>query len=329
MKKAFAVIVGLLLLVLLVLFSSTYTVRFHEVAIKKTFGKTGPDSIQDEAGVHFRFPLFVDRVTKYDKRLQLSETPLEEVATADGQSVVVRAFLMWKIDPKRVLTFAGSYPDKMSDADDAITLKLRDAVKGSVGQYAFDDLIGAESRLPQVEDDIKGQLASLNADMGVEPVTVGISRIKLPAKTTTAVLARMQATRHKLTETERTRGNSDAVGIRSEANTIADKLRAFAGQRVEQIRGMAEQDAAKYLQAMSEDERLAIFLVRLKTLRASLGSGTTLILSDEAYPWLFLNLGNMTGPVHIPQPRKDSQASTSKKRAATDDDETASPAPGS
>lgn len=39
MTRAFAVVVGLLLLVLLVLFSTTYTVRFHEVAVKTTFGK--------------------------------------------------------------------------------------------------------------------------------------------------------------------------------------------------------------------------------------------------------------------------------------------------
>ena len=40
MNKPFAVGVGLLLLVLLLLFSTTYTVKHNEVAIKQTFGKS-------------------------------------------------------------------------------------------------------------------------------------------------------------------------------------------------------------------------------------------------------------------------------------------------
>ena len=106
MNKVFAVIVGLLLLVLLVLFSTTYTVRFHEVAVKTTFGKE--EMVKDDPGVHFRFPLFIDRVSKYDKRIQRVETPLVEAPTADGQSVVARAFLMWRVAPDNVVRFAQS-----------------------------------------------------------------------------------------------------------------------------------------------------------------------------------------------------------------------------
>ena len=40
MNKTFAYAVGFLLLIALVLFSMTYTVRFNEVAVRTTFGKT-------------------------------------------------------------------------------------------------------------------------------------------------------------------------------------------------------------------------------------------------------------------------------------------------
>ena len=72
MNKAFAISVGILLLVVLVLFSTTYTVRFSEVAVRTTFGKTSTASVQSEPGIHFRFPLFADRVTTYDTRVQLA-----------------------------------------------------------------------------------------------------------------------------------------------------------------------------------------------------------------------------------------------------------------
>ena len=58
MSKAVAVVVGVLLLVLLVLFSTTYTVRFHEVAVKTRYGKASEQSVVDQPGLHFRLPFF-------------------------------------------------------------------------------------------------------------------------------------------------------------------------------------------------------------------------------------------------------------------------------
>jgi membrane protease subunit HflC len=310
MNKAFAVAVGLLLLAALVLFSTTYTVRFNEVAVRTTFGKTSTASVQTRPGVHFRFPLFADRVSKYDTRIQLNETSLVEVPTADGQSVVVRCFLLWQMDaePEKVLLFASSFPTSR-EADSALNNHLMTAVKASLGRYSFDDLIGPDSKLPAAEQDIHRQLQSVVASQGIRPVTVGISQVQLPAKITRAVLSRMQATRTKLAETERTSGQAEARRIRGNANTVVENLQAFAEQRVEQIKGGANRKAAEYLREMSQDEAFAIFLVQLDTLRASLKDTATLIFSDESAPWHLLNQENLAvsptvqsvdGPVSSP-----------------------------
>ena len=303
MNKAFAIVVGVLLLIALVLFSTTYTVRFNEVAVRTTFGKTSTASVQSRPGIHFRYPLFADRVTKYDTRLQLNETSLVEVPTADGQSVVVRCFLLWKMDsePEKVLRFASSFPSSR-DADDALTNHLVTAVKASLGRYSFDDLIGPDSRLPAAEQDIRQQVLSVVAPQGITPVTVGISQVQLPAKITRAVLARMQATRTKLAETERTSGEAEARRIRGNANTVVENLQAFAEQRAEQIKGEANRAAAEYLRQMSEDEAFAIFLVQLDTLRAGLKDTATLIFSDEEAPWRLLNQNRMAGDEDIASP---------------------------
>jgi membrane protease subunit HflC len=310
MNKAFAVSVGILLLVVLVLFSTTYTVRFSEVAVRTTFGKTSTASVQTRPGVHFRFPLFADRVSKYDTRIQLNETSLVEVPTADGQSVVVRCFLLWQMDaePEKVLLFASSFPTSR-EADSALNNHLMTAVKASLGRYSFDDLIGPDSKLPAAEQDIHRQLQSVVASQGIRPVTVGISQVQLPAKITRAVLSRMQATRTKLAETERTSGQAEARRIRGNANTVVENLQAFTEQRVEQIKGGANRKAAEYLREMSQDEAFAIFLVQLDTLRASLKDTATLIFSDESAPWHLLNQENLAvsptvqsvdGPVSSP-----------------------------
>ena len=98
MSKTIAIVVGLVLLVSLLLYSMTYTVNFHEVAIKTRFGQTTPDSIVREPGLKFRLPLFADKVTTFDTRLQVRESVLDSIQTSDGQQVVVRAFLMWNVD---------------------------------------------------------------------------------------------------------------------------------------------------------------------------------------------------------------------------------------
>ena len=151
---------------------------------------------------------------------------------------------------------------------------------------------------------------------GITPVTVGISQVQLPTKITKAVLSRMQATRAKLAETERTAGTAEARRITGNANTIVVNLQAFAEQRAEQIKGEAQRKAAEYLADMSQDEEFAIFQVHLDALRAGLSDTATLILSDEAAPWDLLNQNNVNGGSPIPKPSKKSSVQSDAEPAA-------------
>jgi membrane protease subunit HflC len=216
-------------------------------------------------------------------------------------------------DPEQVLRFASSYGSER-DADDALTSHLMTATKASLGRYSFDDLIGPDSRLAAAEQDIRRQLESVVSAQGIKAVTVGISQVQLPTKITKAVLSRMQATRTKLAETERTAGTAEARRIRGDANTIVENLQAFAEQRAEQIKGEAQRKAAAYLEDMGEDVEFAIFQVQLDALRAALSDTATLILSDEAAPWHLLNQDNFGRAGPIPQP--------AKRRARSDGNQT-------
>lgn len=305
MNKAIALGVGLLLVVLLLLFSTTYTVKFNEVAIKATFGRTGEQSVIREPGLHFQWPVFIDKVTKLDTRLQLVESPHEEITTADGLQIVVRAYLLWKIRPEGERRFF----EKNSSIEGAtknLPGQFRTAFTGTLSQYNFSDLVGPASRLPAAEDAIKRALTETLVDLGIEPVAVGISQVMLPAKTSRAVLQRMQATRNVRAEAERYKGNAEAERIQSEAKTMADKIRAFATQRAEEIRALGEVQAAKYLEQMSEDqesEDLAVFLVWLNALERALGDNTTVILPTYLEPFHLLNPKDSTTRGSIPQPR--------------------------
>ena len=98
MKKVVAIIVGLIILAVLLLFSMTHTVSYHEVGIRSRFGKIDESSIIKEPGLHFRLPFFADSVQTFDTRTQLLKSPMDNLQTRDGQQIVVEAFMFWKID---------------------------------------------------------------------------------------------------------------------------------------------------------------------------------------------------------------------------------------
>lgn len=304
MNKTMAIVIGLVLLVILVLFSMTFTVGFNEVAIKTRFGKVNENSIIDEPGLKFRLPLFADNVTKYDKRLQLRESPLETVQTTDGLQVVVRAFMLWQIDTDsdaQVLKFYQSFESGVDSANQAILDQFRTAIRSGMSRYTFNDLIGSEGRLRAAEQAILDEMQVVKAK-GIKPVSVGVSQLMLSPKTTQAVLTRMQASRQALAANETARGNAEATAITSRADAMVRKIQTFARQHAEEIRSMGNRNAARYLEQMNEEPGLAVFLAWLDALESTLQSNTTLIIPTAMAPFHTLRLDAATDPKGIPVP---------------------------
>ena len=301
MKRPIAIFSGIALLLILLLFSMTYTVSFHEVGIRSRFGQTSEDSIVRDAGLHFRLPFFADTVTLLDTRMKIHQSPLELLQTADGQQIVVKAYLLWQVDSDGTapLNFFRSH-GSAEVAKGSIDGQFRDALS-VLSSYSFDELTGATNKLSAAETSILDRLTTLKAS-GIVPVSVGINRLLLPPKTTTAVLNRMQARRETLAEQRRAKGMADAEAIRAEARAKHDKIMAFASQRAEDIRAEGEAQAAEYLQQMGEDEELAIFLAWLDALETSLSQNTTLVLESNVAPWHLMNLDSETQVGEIPKP---------------------------
>lgn len=295
MSKLIAIIVGFLLLASLVLFTTTYTVSFHEVAIKTRFGKE--NSVvrgETDAGLHFKLPFFIDRTVNFDTRLQLLESPLETIQTADGQQIVVRAFLMWRVDTAGdgPLAFDRSY-DSTKQAGRLLLDQFRDSLS-VLSKYSFNELVGGrEGRLAEAEAALLDQMMSVRGN-GILPVTAGVSQLLLPPKTTTAVLSRMYQTRQNLSEAERFKGQAEAERIRSEAKTMAETIRAFAELRAEEIRAEGNEKAREYLEKLREDEEFAIYLVHLDALAQMLDKTTTLVVPTNLAPFDLMNLGGVS-----------------------------------
>jgi membrane protease subunit HflC len=302
MKRPIVIVTGIALLFILLLFSTTYTVSFHEVGIRTRFGQTTEDSIVREAGLHFRLPFFADSVVLLDTRTKIHQSPLETLQTVDGQQIVVKSYLLWRIntDAMAPLDFYRSYGTAES-ATSTIDGQFRDALS-ALSSYSFEELTGAQNKLADAEESILARLTSLK-ETGIVPVSVGINRLLLPPKTTTAVLQRMQASRDTLAEQRRSKGMADAEAIRAEAKAKHDKIMAFTSQRADQIREEGELQAAEYLQQMGEDKDLAIFLAWLDAVETSLSENTTLVLETNVAPFHLMELkpSNATNAIPLPK----------------------------
>jgi len=292
MNKPLAVIIGIAVVALLILFSATFTVRYNEVAIRTTFGKITDRSVVVDPGLHIRLPIFIDKVHRLDTRLQILESPLEEITTADGLQLVVRAFMLWRVDAESEHGPIRFY-ERYSSIDGAATMlesQFRTAFTGGISQYRFNDLIGPESRLESAEEVIRQTLLTALEATGVEPVAVGISQVQFPPRTSRAVLERMKASRDVIAQSENAKGTAEASRIRAEASTRAEKIRAFAVQRAEEIRAQGDLQSARYLEEMNRNPELAVFLIWLDTLRKSLGENTTFVVPTDQQPFHLLSM---------------------------------------
>lgn len=305
MHRSIAIIIGILIVLILVGFNTTYSVNFHEVAIKTRFGK--PVEVVREPGLHFKAPFFIDRITKLDTRKQLIDSPLETVLTKDGQQVLVKAFLLWQIDDEKkadiqgspVLEFYNSY-----ESIDRASSDLEQQLQGSLrvmGGYDFDQLIGKDSRLADAEQDILADMKE-GAKNGVAPVTVGISRIVLPESTSVSVIRRMASVQSTLAQAERVRGSSEAENLESQARTQADTIRNFASQWAARIESEGNEQADRFYQEMQKEAELAILLAWRDTLRASLTGNTTFVTDTTRAPFHMLDLEAPTNEDGIPMP---------------------------
>jgi modulator of FtsH protease HflC len=309
-NKMLTIFTAIGLLVLLVLYSTTYTVAYHEVAVVTRFGPL--HEVRTDPGLALKLPFFADRVTKYDTRLQLIESSLKTVATSDDEQLVVRVFMLWRVnkdDEQGVRDFYSTHAS-IDAARTFLSSQLEDTI-GALSRYAFSDLLGETSRLPEAEQ----QMASLMRDKvvghGIDIAFVGVSQMLFPPRTSKAVLDRMKTTRERLADAERIRGTAEATSIQSDLRTKMGKIRAFATQRAAEIRAQAATRSVEYIRQLNQESELAIFLAWIDALEQSLSKNTTIVLdANMEEPFHLMNLHTQVNAKGIPVPNDAVAAET-------------------
>ncbi len=315
-KNYISLTVGAILVIIFGFMLFTFQVRQTEVAIKTQFGKVivKENKAGIKPGFHFRWPWPINKVQKFDNRLQSSETAFAQ-KSIQGGTILIKTFVNWKIDDNNPRDFYESSGRDLTRANTLIRDQLAAVTTDVIGGYSFNQIVSAEKetttttdpdtgetttgpnpdydlKLDEIETKLTEQVIEKTATYGIDVKMVGIKRIGLPTSVTSAVFERMKAERQAEIQKIEAEAERQAKTLKAEADLEANIILAQAQAQAIQIRGAAEANAAKYFEVFKQNPELANFLFNLKALEGSLKDNATLVLDPSTPPFNLLTQPN-------------------------------------
>ncbi len=282
MKKRNTVLILVLLLAVILLSNSFFTVKENEYACTVRFSKIIDTTSQ--SGLHVKIP-FLDSVKYFTKSTQLYDIPPSEVLTSDKQNMTVDCYILWSIDdPKLFYQRLGS----TANAEQRLDALTYNELKTVMGTLAQADIVNMEdgAKRNDIYESISTDVDSLARAYGIRVEDVKIKQFDLPESNLNAVYNRMISERNQIAEKYTADGNYEASIIRNDvdkqvnilvSNAQAEAAKLEAEGEAEYMRMLAEAYQTKDQQEFYE------FTRALDALKASLtGEEKTVILDKDS-----------------------------------------------
>ena len=282
MKKRNLFLIALILLAVLIISGSFFTVREDEYACTVRFSKI--ISTTGEAGLHFKVP-FVDSVKYFTKATQLYDIPPSEVLTSDKQNMTVDCYILWSIDDPKLFYQRLGTTGNAEQRLDALTYNELKTVMGTLAQA---DIVNMEdgAKRNDIYNSIATDVDNLARTYGIRVEDVKIKQFDLPESNLNAVYNRMISERNQIAEKYTADGNYEASIIRNDvdkqvnilvSNAKAEAAKLEAEGEGEYMRMLAEAYQTKDQQEFYE------FTRALDALKESLtGDEKTVILDKDS-----------------------------------------------
>jgi membrane protease subunit HflC len=288
MKRNFlTVVIGAVLIVIFALLLFVFQVRLSEVAVVTTFGK--PVQNITEPGAYFKWPWPIQKVYKFDQRVQNFEDKFNENYTADHITLLASVYVGWKISDAKAFfpKFAGG---SVSAAQSQLEGIVRSAKNAVIGKHMLSEFVNADPKDLQfdaieteIEQAVQSRLEMNN--YGIKLEFLGFKKIGLPESVTQAVFARMTSERQVQISELQFKGEADAQKIKSAADRQASEVVNNAVADATRIRGEGEAAAARVLPVFQQNPELANFLLRIDALQQALNQRSTLIFDERTPPF--------------------------------------------
>jgi membrane protease subunit HflC len=291
-RNLLTVIIGAVLIVIFALLLFVFQVRLSEVAVVTTFGK--PTANITAPGAYFKWPWPIQKVYKFDQRVQNFEDKFSENYTADHITLLTSVYVGWQISDAKEFypKFLGSVPVAQRQIEGI----LRTAESSVIGKHSLADFVNADPQdlkfdaiEREIELAVQSELRTNN--YGIQVEFLGFKKIGLPENVTQSVFQRMTAERQVQISDLQYKGEAEAQKIKSAADRKAADAISQATAAATRIEGEGVAEAAKVLPVFQQNPELANFLLRVDSLKQSLNQRATLIFDERTPPFdLFQHL---------------------------------------
>jgi membrane protease subunit HflC len=307
-KTKLAVIGGIIVLCLITIYSSVFTVRAGEVAFVVQFGSIKSDAI-GAPGVHWKVP-FVQEVRRLDGRVRTWTGETVEIPTLGREFVLVDTTAHWRVEDPRLFLEGIDGGRDVDDRLDAILnavvrdtiggAKLEELIRSSDWQVAADRAAGSPAPGPsaeakggwgrqELERKIHEGARRLVATYGIALLDIDIKRVNYTPAVRPQVEGRMIAERQSVAERFRSEGRGRREEILGDLKKEMQTIRSEALRQGDEIRGKADAEVARiYGRAHGQEPEFYGFLKSLDAYRKAMSSNTTLMVSAESEFYQYL-----------------------------------------
>lgn len=237
-------LIAVVVLAVLGVYLSTFTVSERERAIKMRFGEIL--AVESDPGLHFKLP--IENVRKFESRILTLDAEPERFLTAEKKNLIVDSFVKWRIED--VAQFYKATGGLETEARQRMLQIVNTGLKEEFSSRTIQEAISGERAL--IMDILTTQATSQMKPFGVEVLDVRVRRIDLPQNVSESVYERMRAERSRVAREIRARGQAAAEEIRAQADRQHQVILAEAYRDAQKIRGEGDARASEvYAKAYS------------------------------------------------------------------------------
>jgi len=230
--------IALLVVVLIVLWSSLFYVDERELAIKFKFGEIVKADYKP--GLHWKIPI-INNVRKFDKRILTIDAKPESFFTGEKKDLIVDTYVKWRI--KDVVTYFTTTSGDEMRAGSLLYQTIKTGLRDEFGKRTIQEVVAGDR--VEIMGIMTAQAREKAKTLGIEVVDVRIKRIDLPSSVSNSVYSRMRAERERVARDFRSKGAESAERIRADADRQSNVLLAEAYRDSEVVRGEGDAVAAE------------------------------------------------------------------------------------
>ncbi len=267
------IILGLLVMLF---FSSFYTVDQRETAIKFRFKEVIQKDIQP--GLHFKWPTgVIHTIKKFPSQILTFHADKRRILTGEKKYVLVDFFVEWKI--KDTHQFYLATRGNLGEANRLLGPIMTAGLRSEFGRRTIKEAMSDQRG--QIMQGLHDKSSKAANELGIEVVDVRVSRIDFPDTISESVFERMRSERVRVATDFRSRGKEEAEKIMANADKKATVIEATAYSESETLRGQGDAiAAANYAKAYQQDAEFYSFYRSLGAYKNSLGKDGDVMVLD-------------------------------------------------